>query len=365
LKVLYGMPLPPSNYSRLLALARKLPPLVINILIDHPDQLDFVAQAFSTDPDDTRIGAFIKVDTGYHRSGLSPDSPYLRTIVDEIVMEKCLVLVGFYSHLGHSYAGNSAEEAIRGLVHEIKTAKHAADLACKGLITQKTLTISVGATPTATAAQNLLLANDAVADEARKAIEEVGKTCNLELHAGVYPLLDLQQLATHARPHKIAGGLGVDEKAVVGLSVQNIGLRMLVEVASLYDDRGKPEALIAAGTLTLGREPCKSYPGWGIITSWEDKGLDGEASKPQKPFPLYDETSRTGWIVGRISQEHGLLVWEGDQKDKRALRVGQKVMVWPNHACVAGAGSGWYLIVDSDQEDPDRIVDVWVRWRGW
>ncbi len=36
----------------------------------------------------------------------------------------------------------------------------------------------------------------------------------------------------------------------------------------------------------------------------------------------------------------------------------------PNHACVAGAGFGWYLVVDSDQGG-DEIVDVWVRWRGW
>ena len=43
------------------------------------------------------------------------------------------------------------------------------------------------------------------------------------------------------------------------LSYADLGLRIIVEVASLYNDRTeKPEALVAAGTIALGREPCKS-----------------------------------------------------------------------------------------------------------
>ncbi|KAF2501416.1 hypothetical protein BU16DRAFT_522385 [Lophium mytilinum] len=364
--VLYGMPLPPSNVQRLMSLAKKLKSLTINVLIDHPDQVEHFSQTSFKEPD-TRIGAFIKVDTGYHRSGVAPESATLKTIVDGIMTADCLVLSGFYSHLGHSYGGNSAAEAIQGLIHEIRSTKEAVDLACEGLKVQNRLTISVGATPTATAVQNILMKSDPAADEARKVIEQVAATCHLELHAGVYPLLDLQQLATHARPTEVPGDLGESSNAVAPLSVENIGLRMLVEVASLYDDRGTPEALIGAGTLALGREPCKSYPGWGIVTPWEDSTAadDDRQLFFQEASPVYDEIGRTGWIVGRISQEHGILVWQGDQQNKRKLRVGEKLLVWPNHACVAGAGSGWYLVVDSDEQDPDRIVDVWVRWRGW
>ena len=48
------------------------------------------------------------------------------------------------------------------------------------------------------------------------------------------------------------------------------------------------------------------------------------------------------------------------------LEVGQKVRVWPNHACIAGAMFGWYLVVDSRLVGrEDEVVDVWVRWRGW
>lgn len=106
----------------------------------------------------------------------------------------------------------------------------------------------------------------------------------------------------------------------------------------------------------MGRDPCKSYPGWGILTP----ALGNAESKS-----IYDERGeRTGWILGRISQEHGILTWEGEREKCNPLAIGDKVMIWPNHACVAGAGFGWYLVVDSEKGG-DTVVDVWVRWRGW
>ena len=133
----------------------------------------------------------------------------------------------------------------------------------------------------------------------------------------------------------------------------------MVEVASVYDEREKPEALIAAGSIVLGREPCKSYSGWGVVSPWTS---NGDAVKAH----IYDpERSKTGWIVGRISQEHGILTWEGSRENQRSLDLGERVLIWPNHACMAGPSFGWYLVVDSDSKDPDEIVDIWVRWRGW
>ena len=139
------------------------------------------------------------------------------------------------------------------------------------------------------------------------------------------------------------------------LSFADLGLRALVEVVSVYNERAQPEAMIAAGSIALGREPCKSYPGWGVVTSWPEN--DGKVYDP--------EGEKKGWIVGRISQEHGVLSWEGPVEEVRRLEVGQKLMVWPNHACMCGPSFGWYLVVDSEQGDGETVVDVWTRWRGW
>lgn len=206
------------------------------------------------------------------------------------------------------------------------------------------MVLTVGATPTATAAHNMLSGSPRAA-EFKTLLNRLKEAYDVELHAGVYPLLDLQQVATHARP---ASGRA-------SLTKDSIGSKVLLEVCSVYDERDQPEALASAGSLALGREPCKSYPGWGIVT--------GEMGN--KGAIVYDERGdRTGWIVGRISQEHGILTWEGPREQMKPLEIGSRITVWPNHACITGAGFGWYLVVDSGK-DGETVVDVWVRWRGW
>jgi D-serine deaminase-like pyridoxal phosphate-dependent protein len=259
--------------------------------------------------------------------------------------------MGLYSHLGHSYAFSTPAEALAGLEKEFSELEEAAKDILPQLPSGSGLTLSVGATPTATAVQNILaIKKSPEAEKLQEYIRTLQNTTDfhLELHAGVYPVLDCQQIATHARSFS--------------LSYEDIGLRMLVEVASLYPSRAKPEALIAAGSLVLGREPCKNYPGWGIITPWRPYSA---TSGQEEESPIYDEQNRTGWIVGSVSQEHGILRWEGSQEAMRELKIGDKLLVWPNHACIAGSGFGWYLVVDSDEEDGDVIRDVWVRCRGW
>lgn len=106
-----------------------------------------------------------------------------------------------------------------------------------------------------------------------------------------------------------------------------------------------------------GEIPGQDYSAWGLVMPW---GLQNPAPGPE--FPRMHE----GWQVGRISQEHGILTWQGKKEDVLPLEYGQRVRVWPNHSCIAGAGFDWYLIVDSRRKGrEDEVVDVWPRWRGW
>ena len=81
----------------------------------------------------------------------------------------------------------------------------------------------------------------------------------------------------------------------------------------------------------------------------------------------YEISEQNRIIVSRISQEHGILAFEDNKPEKRQLPLeyGQKLRIWPNHACITLAQFGWYLIVDSSTRSPDKVIDVWVRWRGW
>ncbi|KFY46837.1 hypothetical protein V495_02226 [Pseudogymnoascus sp. VKM F-4514 (FW-929)] len=280
---------------------------------------------------------------GSKRSGVLASSHTFAELVSALLplikVGECK-LAGLYSHAGHSYYGSEPATAIGILNDELRALLNAAGT-LRTLAPPTQLTFSVGATPTTTAVYNLLHPSASPSTAEATALTALQSTiaevkaadAAIELHAGVYPTLDMQQLATHARPHS-------------QLSTSSIALTILAEVASIYPDRGTGEALITAGSIALGREKCKSYEGFGVISPWNgmpDTGPDGTG----------------GWIVGAVSQEHGVLKWAGEGRGE--VEAGKRVRIWPNHACIAGTGFDWYLVVDGG----DEVVDVWVRWRGW
>lgn len=337
-------------------MARALGEGSVGLFVDHPSHVK-ILEDVDTSSWPGQIPLWVQIDVGYHREGVSAHSQQLADIAYSLSTSERTHLAGLYTHMGHSYSVSSPEEALKCMAAELEGLKEGAIefLKITGAHETKSasatkVTLSLGATPTATSVQNLLEDSEG-AKEYRAMIDKINQSFTVELHAGVYPVMDMQQLATRARPVQSPSN---PTKSL--LSFSDLGMRNLVEVASLYLDRGeKPEALIAAGSVVLGREPCKSYPGWGVVSPW-----------PAQDGLHYDpEGSRAGWIVGRVSQEHGVLTWEGPREQMRDLTIGEKLLVWPNHACIAGASFGWYLVVDSDKPDPERVRDVWVRWRGW
>ncbi|KAL4888727.1 putative serine dehydratase domain-containing protein [Aspergillus ambiguus] len=339
--VLYGIPLVPSQVPRLGNVAREVGEGSVSVMIDHPDQLDYLTQF--RDIAGFAAGVFLKVDTGYHRAGVPPTMLNKNGLLERIAVEERagrVALLGVYSHSSLSYAATSPEQAMSYLKTEIAGCREALRGNSHLLPTDRELVISVGATPQAVSAHNLL--EEHLSSEARdlKAFvqspdQKTGAPVKIELHAGVYTVLDMQQMATNARH--------------LGQIENELALSVLAEVCSVYNngERTKPEALVAAGTLALGREPCQSYPGWGMVANWKQ------------------QSGVKRLMVERISQEHGIISWLGGDGPEIPLQVGQSVRIYPNHACITGALYGWYLIVDSSQDDDSKIVDVWVRVSGW
>lgn len=329
------------------------------MLIDHPAQVPHLR----TFAHITGFPAcvFVKVDTGYHRAGLPPDSLNKNGLLERLAEAEgggWSRLVGLYSHSSLSYGARSADEAMGYLISEIQGCREALDRWVDVLPVDdgRELVISVGATPQVVCSSNLVNgagggASSVVAEELLALLRDAcpesrsGVKAKIELHAGNYPVLDMQQVSTHARD-----GMGCLE--------EEIALSIVAEVCSVYNDgeRGNPEALVAAGTLALGREPCQGYTGWGVLSSWRQKGITGADAGVEAEKRL---------IVDRISQEHGIVAWDDGGQDKLPLEIGQVIKIFPNHSCVAGAFFGWYFVVDSDSDpDASRIVDVWIRGRS-
>ena len=217
-QILYGVPLPPSQVQRLAFLGKKLEAKSISVLVDHPSQLHAVK-------DFKHIAGFslrllVKVDTGYHRAGLSVGSAGFDHLIKEIYRLESYGIVeftGLYSHTGHSYGGDSESTAMNLLIEEIEGLEVAANQAtvyCTEEFSKSPprYILSVGATPTATSVQTLLMEHyqGSLKKEISKLkglIERVSVGYELELHAGVYSFLDMQQLATQASPSAATGHL--------------------------------------------------------------------------------------------------------------------------------------------------------------
>lgn len=356
--VLYGIPLPFSQVSRLAAIGRQLGQGSISVLVDNAAQLDAATRFYEEAK--FPAGVYLKVDTGYHRAGLPPSG-----INKDGLMARLMQLdnkgeayfIGLYSHSSLSYNDSTAKQAMVNLEGEIYGCLDALSKNAHLLPQNKEITLSVGASPQVTSVENLVGSEGALSDDAEHLRETIYKVMNekldglctkLELHAGVYSILDVQQLSTQSRVH-------------LGDYEDEIAISVVAEVCSVYNnsERHQPESLVAVGVLGLGREPCVAYDGWGII----DRDAYSPGSKPGRRL-----------VVHRISQEHCIVAWgQGAELEDQGhlppipLEVGQSIRIYPNHACITGALYGWYLVVDSsnDGQNATRVVDVWARASGW
>jgi D-serine deaminase-like pyridoxal phosphate-dependent protein len=191
----------------------------------------------------------------YSRAGLTPDSEDLKPLITEVLASPHLTLHGVYCHAGNSYASRSGDAAADYLRIEIEAVSAAAGYVHevandKGILPPE-LVLSVGSTPTAHA--STLLATES---------QLSAPSGQLEVHAGVYPLCDLQQKATGLVPE------------------ENLSLGVVARVCSTYPLRPIPQVLIDAGAIAFSK----------------DTGPSGDFGE------VYGTSLLRGWRVSKISQ---------------------------------------------------------------
>lgn len=288
---------------------------IVRLLVDHPDQVQALEEYESRQGEMRRWSVFVKINGGQNRAGVSPGSQEFTSLLEVILNSPAISLHGFYGHAGNSYASTSLSEASNFLSSEVQVVNIAAQTAL-GILPQSRFAsahtqpfiLSVGATPTAHAASTKVAK---------------GMYGNLELHAGNYPMLDLQQQHTTLIDHG------------------QVSQRVRASVVSYYPGRGEmgqDEALIDAGAIAF--------------------------SKDSGPSGSYGEVIGKPWILQRISQEHGILIHRGDENTEK-LELGTKVDIIGQHACLTAAAYPWYYIVDRDIDEGRKVVDIWVPWKGW
>ena len=235
--LLWAFPFPPSRLPAAQALADRI---TLRVTVDDLATVETLARPGFP----WRV--WLKVDCGYHRAGVDPESARAITLARRVADSTALQLEGIVTHSGHSYKARSHAERLAIAETERAVAvAFCARLADVGLPVEA----SVGSTPAMTAARNL--------------------TGVAEMRPGNYVFFDgMQVVIGSCRPAEVA-------------------VTVLATVVSA--PAGLDHVVIDAGALALSKDTGVTDPAhFGAVLT--DTG---------EPIP--------DAIVRSVSQEHGLV----------------------------------------------------------
>lgn len=283
--ITYAVPIEPGKFKTALALVKSCESL--SLITDDPEIPGLLDEAARNEG--VTVDLFLKVDCGYHRCGVEPDSKEAREIPARISDSSNLRFAGILTHAGHSYHYRSREERLSVARHERDVMSQlAADLRGSGI---EVPTVSIGSTPTITIIDHL----DGI-DEARP---------------GNYIFFDAFQASI--------GSCSLDDCALTVLA------------AVVHRDIKRNKIVVDAGAIALSKDrgAIEFDPacGYGRVLDLEGRDL--------------------GLSIGSLSQEHGEIIARNG--DISGFRVGSRVRVLANHSCLSAAQHSHYNVLESGQ----------------
>ncbi len=280
--ITYAVPIEPGKFKAALALAKLCRRL--SLITDDPEIPALLNEAARNQ--NVFVDLFLKIDCGYHRCGVEPDSKEALEIPHRISDSSNLRFAGILTHAGHSYHYPSRDERLAVAKHERDVMTQlAAQLRDSGIDVP---TVSIGSTPTITVVDHL----DGI-DEARP---------------GNYIFFDAFQ-------------------ASIGSCTLN-DCALTVLAAVIHRDLKRNKIIIDAGAIALSKDrgamEFDPTSGYGRVLDLEGRNL--------------------GLRLDSLSQEHGEIMAENG--DVSALKVGSRVRVLANHSCLSAAQHSHYNVLE-------------------
>ena len=295
--VTYAVPIEPGKFQEAALLAGE--GVSLNVITDDPATpalLNDVCKRVGS-----KLGVYVEVDCGDHRSGVNPENDAVLDISRSISDASDLEFAGILTHGGHSY-DQSSVEGVRAIARQERDVMVAVGERLRSnSIDVKT--ISIGSTPTIIHADDLT------------GIDEV--------RPGNYILFDAFQATI--------GSCGSDDCALSVLA------------AVVHRSFEQKKVIVDAGAIALSKDrgPVDRDPGCGYGRVLDIDGND------------------LGLRVSGVSQEHGVIP-VADESILRKLSVGSRVRILANHSCIAAAQHSHYNVLEDGS-----IVDRWEIHRGW
>jgi len=280
--ITYAVPIEPGKFPTALALAKSCQRL--SLITDDPELPALLNEAARNQ--NVFVDLFLKIDCGYHRCGVEPDSKEAREIPGRILDSSNLRFAGILTHAGHSYHCRSRHERLTVARHERDVMRQlAAELRDSGVDVP---TVSIGSTPSITVVDHL----DGI-DEARP---------------GNYIFFDAFQASI--------GSCTLDDCALTVLA------------AVIHRDLKRNKIIIDAGAIALSKDrgaiEFDPTSGYGRVLDLEGQDL--------------------GLSLDSLSQEHGEVM--AGTGDISRLKVGSRVRVLANHSCLSAAQHSHYNVLE-------------------
>lgn len=295
--ILYAVPIEPGKFDEAVEIKREGAQLtLITDDAEIPELLDRHARRAGVELD-----VMLKIDCGYHRCGVEPQSEEAVQIPRRILSSSSLRFKGILTHAGHSYHCRTKEE-----LEEVARSERDVMIDAASRLRSQDIPIdvvSIGSTPTITHVDHM-----------------EGVT---EARPGNYIFFDAFQATL--------GSCSFDDCALTVLA------------AVVHRDALRRRVVLDAGAIALSKDrgaiELDASCGYGRVLDLE--GRD------------------TGARLQGVSQEHGE-VSVTDAETFNRLRVGERVRVLANHSCLTAAQHSHYNVVEGL-----RVVDRWEIQRGW
>lgn len=294
-EITYAVPIEPGKFKAATDLARVCDLSLITDDPQIPQQMNEAAKRAGI-----VLKLFLKVDSGYHRCGVEPDSEEAIEVPLRISAASNLRFAGILTHAGHSYLYRDPHERLTIARHERDVMTELGErLRLKGI---EVPTISIGSTPTVTIVDHL------------NGVDEV--------RPGNYIFFDAFQAAIRS--------CGIEDCALTVLA------------AVVHRDLKRNKLVIDAGAIALSKDrgAVEFDPTCGYGRVLDIEGAD------------------LGLNVTSVSQEHGEILSQNCDIDR--LKVGTRVRVLANHSCLSAAQHSYYNILERSQiVDQWKIQGGW------
>ncbi|KAA3596307.1 MAG: alanine racemase [Calditrichaeota bacterium] len=257
--------------NKINALAEKIN---LNLLVESEGSIEFLSEKITSE-----IDVFIKIDVGYHRTGISPNEIQLIDKILQVIEGSQLInFSGFLGHAGQTYECKNKEEIRR---------VHKTSLEIMGKLKEKykeqfpSLIISLGDTPSCSVAKNFTGVD--------------------EIRPGNFVFYDLTQ-----------NQIGSND-------ISQIAVALACPIVAVHKNRS--EIIIYGGGVHLSKERLEGEEGtiFGRVVEKKKSGWGN-------PIPKM--------YVKSLSQEHGIISAPRDEIEK--YKIGDYLLILPVHSCMVG-----------------------------